>query len=219
MLNELNFSFKIKSQYNVSFFDTSSSNVVHLLVWQYWWWSIFFFFTLFYFFLFFDIFFFKNTKNNSSVLNSIKSNGRWGDLIAGLLPIYWCVNILLNSNMILKVLEWQTETSFCTIRVRGKQWYWVYKMSIKSRTASDSSSFLIGRGNSLKNKNTHLFKLNGFFFKKKFLKKTDLSGSFFFKNKFLYNKIIVSDKSVYGFKNNKLFFYNNKSGGDFFFFF
>jgi hypothetical protein len=153
------------------------------------------------------MFFFKNTKINSSVLNSVKSNGRWGDLIAGLLPIYWCVNILLNSNMILKVLEWQTETSFCTIRVRGKQWYWVYKISIKNKPSSDSVDYFIGRNSSLNNKGVSLSELNSFFFKKKFLKKTNIS---FFKpisNNFFFNKSLISDKSFYNYKSNSLFFY------------
>ena len=29
------------------------------------------------------------------------------------------------------MLEWQTESSLFTIRVRGRQWYWVYKIELK----------------------------------------------------------------------------------------
>ena len=29
------------------------------------------------------------------------------------------------------MLEWQTESSLFTVRIRGKQWYWIYKFEIK----------------------------------------------------------------------------------------
>jgi hypothetical protein len=44
------------------------------------------------------------------------------------------VNILINSNFILKLLEWQNESSLFTIRIRGRQWYWVYKFELKTFT-------------------------------------------------------------------------------------
>lgn len=216
MLNELNFSFKVKSQYNVSFFDTSSSNVVHLLVWQYWWWSLFFFFTILYFIFFFNIFFFKNTKQVVFSLNSIKSNGRWGDLIAGLLPIYWCVNILLNSNMILKVLEWQTETSFCTIRIRGKQWYWVYKTNVLKKNINAEVVFGLNSIFSGKQKNTffttnNIFLKTKFFKKQIFLKKINVTGDFFFEKKTQHNVNFFSQKK------NHVAFFKNDFNFDYFF--
>jgi heme/copper-type cytochrome/quinol oxidase subunit 2 len=216
MLNELNFSFRIKSQYNVSFFDSSSSNVVHLLVWQYWWWSLFFFFTVLYFILFFDVFFSKNVKSNSFVLSSLKSGGRWGDLIAGILPVYWCVNILLNSNMILKVLEWQTETSFCVLRVRGKQWYWVYKMSLKNKTSSRSSNYVLGRGNVLSLDNVNSFELQKSLFKKKFIGKT-VSDSYKIKNSFIFLNKNKFESFKYFNKKNSIFLGKNNFNLDNFF--
>jgi heme/copper-type cytochrome/quinol oxidase subunit 2 len=219
MLNELNFSFRAKTQYNVSFFDSSSSNVVHLLVWQYWWWSLFFFFTIYYFIVFSDIILFRNTKNKINSLNSLKSNGRWGDLIAGLLPIYWCINILLNSNMILKVLEWQTETNFCTLRIRGKQWYWVYKISIKNKNSLNDCSFFLGNNKLFGLKKNRFFLLDGFFFKKKFINKIKID-CFFFKNskflKFDFNRFenIKMNSSF----NNLIFLKNKTMSTNFFFF-
>lgn len=62
---------------------------------------------------------------------SQKSHGKWGDFLICVVPITWCVNILSNSNFILRMLEWQTESSLFTIRVRGRQWYWVYKIELK----------------------------------------------------------------------------------------
>lgn len=56
-----------------------------------------------------------------------KSHGKWGDLIISVGPIIWCSNILSNSNYLLKLMEWQTENCIYNFRIRGKQWYWVYK--------------------------------------------------------------------------------------------
>jgi len=30
------------------------------------------------------------------------------------------------------MIEWQTESNVFTLRVRGKQWYWVYKFEVKN---------------------------------------------------------------------------------------
>jgi hypothetical protein len=32
------------------------------------------------------------------------------------------------------MIEWQAESSLFTLRVRGKQWYWVYKYELKILT-------------------------------------------------------------------------------------
>ena len=64
----------------------------------------------------------------------MRPHGKWGDLIVCLLPISWCANILSNSNLILRMLEWQSELSLFTIRIRGKQWYWIYKFELKTIT-------------------------------------------------------------------------------------
>ena len=62
------------------------------------------------------------------ILNtSLRSHDKWGDFLVALIPLSWCGNILVNSNFILRMIEWQNESSLFTIRVQGKQWYWVYK--------------------------------------------------------------------------------------------
>lgn len=65
---------------------------------------------------------------------SLRSHGKWGDLLACIIPISWCANILINSNFLLKLIEWQNESSLFTLRIRGKQWYWVYKLDFKNFT-------------------------------------------------------------------------------------
>jgi heme/copper-type cytochrome/quinol oxidase subunit 2 len=65
-------------------------------------------------------------------VTSYRAHGKWGDFIIALLPVSWCINILSNSNFILRLLEWQTESNLLTIRIRGRQWYWVYKIEIQA---------------------------------------------------------------------------------------
>lgn len=65
---------------------------------------------------------------------SFRPHGKWGDFLAGIIPAIWCLNILTNSNFILRLLEWQNESSLFTIRVRARQWYWVYKFELKNFT-------------------------------------------------------------------------------------
>ena len=70
----------------------------------------------------------KRTFNFNITLNtSIRGRGKWGDFLVALIPVSWCCNILINSNFILRMIEWQNESSLFTIRIQGKQWYWVYK--------------------------------------------------------------------------------------------
>jgi hypothetical protein len=32
------------------------------------------------------------------------------------------------------MIEWQAESGLFTIRIRGKQWYWIYKFELKALT-------------------------------------------------------------------------------------
>lgn len=67
------------------------------------------------------------------ILNtSFRSRGKWGDYLVTLIPLSWCLNILLNSNFILRMIEWQSESGAILIRIHGKQWYWVYKYDATS---------------------------------------------------------------------------------------
>ena len=70
----------------------------------------------------------KRTFNFNVIMNtSVRGRGKWGDFLVALIPVSWCCNILINSNFILRMIEWQNESSLFTIRIQGKQWYWVYK--------------------------------------------------------------------------------------------
>ena len=100
-------------------------------MWQYWWWFWFTYYITVYYFLFSRLIRHRLLKFAPKIATSQKSHGKWGDFIICIIPITWCVNILSNSNFILRMLEWQTESSLFTIRVRGRQWYWVYKIELK----------------------------------------------------------------------------------------
>jgi len=55
------------------------------------------------------------------------------------------MNILINSNFILKLIEWQSESSLFTLRVRAKQWYWVYKLDLRNIADIFSAPRNLGR--------------------------------------------------------------------------
>lgn len=75
---------------------------------------------------------------------SVRGRGKWGDFLVALIPISWCCNILINSNFILRMIEWQNESSLFTIRIQGKQWYWVYKYDPNTAQAVVSTPKNVG---------------------------------------------------------------------------
>lgn len=87
----------------------------------------------------------KRTFNFNITMNtSVRGRGKWGDFLVALIPITWCCNILINSNFILRMIEWQNESSLFTIRIQGKQWYWVYKYDPNTAQAAISTPKNIG---------------------------------------------------------------------------
>lgn len=118
-------------------------------------------------------------KFNPKIVTSYRSHGKWGDVIICLLPVSWCVNILSNSTTLLKLVEWQSEASLFTIRVRGKQWYWVYKTDLR-----DFNNF---------NKNSLVFnKINGGVFNN-FYKNADI---LLYKNN-IYDSVLFNKKTQF----------------------
>jgi hypothetical protein len=80
------------------------------------------------------IFRFRTLKFRPKIVTSARPHGKWGDVIVCLIPVSWCINIISNSNLILRMIEWQSESSLFTLRIRGRQWYWVYKYDFKAVT-------------------------------------------------------------------------------------
>lgn len=133
--------------YNFGFLTNNSDILISLIHWQYWWWFWFSFLVSFYYLILLKYISTRLLKFNPKIVTSYRSHGKWGDVIICFLPVSWCVNILSNSTTLLKIIEWQSEASLITLRVRGKQWYWVYKIDIKSilnTFESDLNSVNIG---------------------------------------------------------------------------
>jgi heme/copper-type cytochrome/quinol oxidase subunit 2 len=120
--------------FNTGFSTTKSDVLIHLTQWQYWWWFWFAFVWSFYYLIMSRIARFRTLKMRPKITTSFRSHGKWGDFLAGILPLIWCMNILVNSNFILRLIEWQNESSLFLVRVRARQWYWVYKFELKNFT-------------------------------------------------------------------------------------
>lgn len=115
--------------FNFGFSTHKSDVLIHLSQWQYWWWFWFAFFWTFYLFII-SRFINKRIQQFNPILNtSTRGHGKWGDFLVVLIPLTWCGNILVNSNFILRMIEWQNESSLFTLHIQGKQWYWVYKIN------------------------------------------------------------------------------------------
>lgn len=115
------------TNYNFGFSTHKSDILIHLSQWQYWWWFWFSLLWALYFFIITRALTRRTAKFNATLNTSIRGHGKWGDFVVAVIPLSWCLNILINSNFILRMIEWQNESSLFTLRVQGKQWYWVYK--------------------------------------------------------------------------------------------
>lgn len=91
------------------------------------------------------VFRYRTLKFNPRIASTLRPHGKWGDLLTCLIPVSWCLNILINSNYILKMIEWQSESSLFTLRVRAKQWYWIYKLDLRNISDVYSTPRNIGR--------------------------------------------------------------------------
>lgn len=115
------------TNFNFGFSTHKSDILIHLSQWQYWWWFWFSLLWGLYFYIITRVTTRRTLKFNAVINTSIRGHGKWGDFVVAVIPLSWCMNILINSNFILRMIEWQNETSLFTLRVQGKQWYWVYK--------------------------------------------------------------------------------------------
>jgi heme/copper-type cytochrome/quinol oxidase subunit 2 len=131
--------------FNLGFSNNKVDVLIHLTQWQYWWWFWFSFLWVLYYLLIARVFRYRTLKFNPRIASTLRPHGKWGDLLTCLIPVTWCINILLNSNFILKLVEWQSESSLFTLRVRAKQWYWVYKLDLRNVADVFSTPRNIGR--------------------------------------------------------------------------
>ena len=131
--------------FNMNFSNDKADVLIHLTQWQYWWWFWFSFLWALYYLLVARVFRYRTLKFNPRIAATLRPHGKWGDLLTCLIPVTWCLNILINSNFILKLIEWQSESSLFTLRVRAKQWYWVYKLDLRNIADIFSAPRNVGR--------------------------------------------------------------------------
>lgn len=120
--------------FNIGFSSLKSDVLIHLAQWQYWWWFWFALVWAFYYFLILRVARYRVLKMKPKLATSFRPHGKWGDFLVCIIPLIWCINILTNSNLILRLIEWQNESSLFTVRVRARQWYWIYKFELKNFT-------------------------------------------------------------------------------------
>lgn len=131
--------------FNMSFSNNKADVLIHLTQWQYWWWFWFSFLWALYYLLVARVFRYRTLKFNPRIASTLRPHGKWGDLLTCIIPVTWCLNILINSNFILKLIEWQSESSLFTLRVRAKQWYWIYKLDLRNISDIFSAPRNVGR--------------------------------------------------------------------------
>ena len=131
--------------FNMGFSNSKADVLIHLTQWQYWWWFWFAFLWVLYYLLVARSFRYRTLKFNPRIASTLRPHGKWGDLLTCIIPVTWCINILINSNFILKLIEWQSESSLFTLRVRAKQWYWIYKLDLRNISDIFSTPRNLGR--------------------------------------------------------------------------
>ena len=129
MWSSLFLDYSLHKNFHIGFSSHKNDIHVHLSQWQYWWWFWFAILWTLYFCLVLKLYYNKTENYNIIINTSLRSHGKWGDFLVSLIPLSWCGNILINSNFILRMIEWQNESSLFTVRIQGKQWYWSYKYS------------------------------------------------------------------------------------------
>lgn len=133
-----------QQNFNFGFSTYKSEILIHLSQWQYWWWFWFSMWWALYYFIILRTMTKRTFNFNIAMNTSVRGRGKWGDFLVALIPLSWCCNILINSNFILRMIEWQNESSLFTIRIQGKQWYWVYKYDPNTAQAVMSTPKNIG---------------------------------------------------------------------------
>jgi heme/copper-type cytochrome/quinol oxidase subunit 2 len=135
----------VQTNFNVSFANSKTDSLIHLSQWQYWWWFWFTFLWAFYYLTILRVVRFRTLKFRPRLATTQRPHGKWGDLLICIIPVSWCANILSNSSFILRMIEWQAESGLFTVRIRGKQWYWIYKFELKTFTDILTTPKSIGR--------------------------------------------------------------------------
>ena len=157
MWGQIHVDYHLHKNFNVGFASHKNDIHVYLSQWQYWWWFWFAVVWSLYFFIIIKCVVSKTSNFNFVQNTSLRSHGKWGDFLVAIIPLSWCGNILINSNFILRMIEWQNESSLFTIRIQGKQWYWVYKYNSDTDYRIKNVYLNVGNNNWFKTSNSSKF--------------------------------------------------------------
>jgi len=139
--------YSMPTNFNVGFSSQRNDIHVHLSQWQYWWWFWFALLWSLYFLVILRAILFGGENYKPAINTSLRSHGKWGDFLVALIPLTWCGNILINSNFILRMIEWQNEASLFVVRIQGKQWYWSYKYNSDTNYRLQNLFINVGHNN------------------------------------------------------------------------
>ena len=203
--------YSLHKNFNIGFSSHKNDIHIQLSQWQYWWWFWFAAVWALYFFVILRCYLNKNENYNITLNTSMRSHGKWGDFLIASIPLSWCGNILINSNFILRMLEWQNESSLFTIRIQGKQWYWSYKYNSNINLKLNNVYLNVGNNNWLKNQlftnfffknqNTTLHYIFDYEFKK--LHKIKLQNNKLKKNYLKFNNLLLNSVGEYSSNSDK----------------
>lgn len=153
MWGQIYVDYSMHRNFNVGFSSHKNDIHLHLSQWQYWWWFWFALVWSLYFLVILRIIIMGSENYKNTMNTSLRSHGKWGDFLVALIPLSWCGNILINSNFILRMIEWQNESSLFVIRIQGKQWYWVYKYNSDTNYRLQNVYINVGNNNWYKTSN------------------------------------------------------------------
>ena len=152
--------YSLHKNFNVGFSSHKNDIHIHLSQWQYWWWFWFALVWSLYFLVILRIVLFGSEDYKATTNTSLRSHGKWGDFLVALIPLSWCGNILINSNFILRMIEWQNESSLFVVRIQGKQWYWAYKFNSDTNYRLQNLYINVGNNNWYKTSNAGQLNFN-----------------------------------------------------------
>lgn len=160
MWAQVHVDYTMHRNFNVGFSSHKNDIHIHLSQWQYWWWFWFALVWSLYFLVILRIVLFGSEDYKNTTNTSLRSHGKWGDFLVALIPLSWCGNILINSNFILRMIEWQNESSLFVVRIQGKQWYWAYKFNSDTNYRLQNLYINVGNNNWYKTSNAGQLNFN-----------------------------------------------------------
>ena len=168
------------TNFHTNFSNKNNFTIINLMIWRQNWWFLFCIVFVLGYSFFLNALHFFNQHNFMELTTSRFCKGFWGDIILSIIPITWCLLILSHSAVLLAKIDYFSSVTCLNIRIRGKQWYWVYRFDKQSINNLNNCVKVIGSDILVKFKDRDIFSEIDFTKKKKyekysFLKYVDFS--------------------------------------------